>query len=531
MSQDSSESQAGTPQTLVILKPKSDSLKAAENFLKNRNWSLISSPNLREALAGIIQKQPRFVLLAADHPNKKVKMLPKLLAQAFPCRVIAFAESSNNASMAALHEMGMEYTLYPPISGPAIERMINKIIKDDETRKNNPEQNRLTSTATGTSSDTNNSTLVTSSGTNTALEQARAALSQLMSNPESETDANINPEGTATPHSPHSPAYMPDHSHEKSSNTGPGVIIQKGTAGQSFQTSQSETNPTPDLLSTDFSSDWTKPEIDPSDSLHGVGGSVWQKKKTDDATKSALQLDKKEFLTGTYEQNENESIIQKATESALEEVTAQKNSETIEQLEKASNVACIIIESAKFNGYLIAALGKNKVIDDQFMTTIQEKLYSFLKAHGDLPSNESKIPLKLKIQEIEFENWALEQAQFLKKTIHGSDEIAMAFFPTQETKIQLEDSASEHMAKMKVSELREGIILEFDLYIYMPENQKFLLYTPQGWPLHKDQKDRLLEKGVHHMHLRKENMNAVVRYHAQNFLNDKIQNYQGRKST
>ncbi len=99
MSQDSADSQAGMPQTVVILKSKLDSLKTAETFLKNRKWNIISSPNLREALAGIIQKQPRFVLLAADHPNSKVRMLPKLLGQAFPCKVIAFTESTANSAM------------------------------------------------------------------------------------------------------------------------------------------------------------------------------------------------------------------------------------------------------------------------------------------------------------------------------------------------------------------------------------------------------------------------------------------------
>jgi hypothetical protein len=105
----------------------------------------------------------------------------------------------------------------------------------------------------------------------------------------------------------------------------------------------------------------------------------------------------------------------------------------------------------------------------------------------------------------------------------------MAFFPSQDTTVRLEASASERMLQLDMSELRGNVVLEFDLYIYLPQNQKYLLYTPEGRPLYEEQKKRLMDKGVAKMHLRKESAQGVKRYRAQNFLNDKIEEFKKKK--
>ena len=101
----------------------------------------------------------------------------------------------------------------------------------------------------------------------------------------------------------------------------------------------------------------------------------------------------------------------------------------------------------------------------------------------------------------------------------------MAFFPSENTKVDLEQSVSEKMLQIDLTELREDSVMEFDLYIYMPENQRYLLYTPTGRVLMGEQKNRLVGKGMTRMHLRKENIVGVKRYRAQNFLNDKIEEF------
>ena len=85
------------------------------------------------------------------------------------------------------------------------------------------------------------------------------------------------------------------------------------------------------------------------------------------------------------------------------------------------------------------------------------------------------------------------------------------------------------MVKLSIDDLKEDAVVEFDLYIYMPGNNKYLLYTPQGMRFYGNQKNRLREKGVSHIHLRKESASSVIKYKAQNFLNEKIESYKATK--
>ena len=130
---------------------------------------------MRQALAYIIQHKPQYVMIGVDHPNKKVRMLPKLLTQAFPVKIVVFAETQNNNAIKALHEAQMEYSLFPPVSGPSIDRMIRKIKKDEETAQMTETQGRFQQT--GEAADPNQpkaSNMMTFSGG--SFEQARAAL-------------------------------------------------------------------------------------------------------------------------------------------------------------------------------------------------------------------------------------------------------------------------------------------------------------------------------------------------------------------
>jgi len=505
-----SELQTGAPQTLVILKPKSDSLKSSETFLRHRKWIVISSKNIREVLAGIIQKRPKFVMIAADHPGKKTKMLPNLLMQALGCRVIGYCESTSTLAVNALNGLGLEYNLYPPISGPAIERMINKIIKDDETKKNSPSQDIIQA---GKNSANGSQTQIISSGSSSAEEQAilqaKTALSQLMNFSDTE-------ETPAT-----SPAYMPDHN-ENSLPENDGSIIQKGATGQKFQMTEESTAGNTTKLNLDLSK-----ESLPSYSLLQQNDNERSSQNYYDQIEEVVTQTKKPKLSP-----EDLNVIQQATTEALDKTSAAEfKSQNIQWITNTTSVACIAIESTKFNGYLIAAMGNNQKIDENFFAAIKERLFAFLKSHGDIPNEDSDTFLDLQIREVEFEGWALDQAEFLKKTVHGSDEIAMAFFPSEETQLKLEKSVSESMFKVSLKELKGDARVEFDLYIYLPENQKFLLYVPEGNVFFSHKKDRLIEKGVSHMHLRKESAIGVKRYLAQNFLNEKIAAYyQSKKS-
>ena len=554
--------------SIFILKAQSSSLAQAETFLKNRKWTVASSTNLKEALAYIITKQPQYVFITADHPNKKVKILPKMLAQAFPLKVIGFAEKSSSESNRALTAMQLEYNLYPPVSGPAIERMVLKIRKDQENQGKDILGN--SSSISGSAASGDQSITLRGGGAASeeeqkkSFEQARAALAQIMNDGgESElaTKADVYiQKGVAqnkyneTQGSPESSqnfqeweeaqkrAQGANFGEQDPSSQSPGIYNPDQAHGKDpskpFMPDQESGDP-----ATSYNPDHSTNNIDPSAAYHpdqkGLESSAstpaeLARRRGEAKNAPIMQSEykrKKEkqirYFSDSESKADNDSIIVRGTAEALNGSVNVTDGEPTE-IEETSNVACITIESARFSGYLICALGKDQKVDKSLIDMINKRLTAFLKENGENVKDQDAMDIK--IQSVDFIDWSIDQAQFLKKSTHNGQEIAMAFFPHAEMKTSFEVSGPNNMIKLHLDELKSDTPVEFDLYIYMPENDKYILYTPEGGNLYGRQKTRLQEKGVNHMHVKESAAAGLKKYQAQNYLNDQIDVYKKAKT-
>ena len=227
--------------------------------------------------------------------------------------------------------------------------------------------------------------------------------------------------------------------------------------------------------------------------------------------------------------SKQESIILKGTVEALEtSVVKDHSEEKVQTVQDSTNVACLAITSTRFSGYLVAAMGKNKKVDNDFIDPIRRKLFKFLIERGeDIDQNEEN--MELQIDQVPFEDWAIDCAEFLRKSVHKGHEVAMAFFPYTEIKAQFTDSASEEMIAISLNDLKPDTPVEFNLYIYLPTNQKYILYTPHGSKLYSNQKDKLGRQGISHMHMLKHDLQDFNKYRAQNYLNSKVEEYETRQ--
>ena len=79
-------------QKLFILKSKPKSLKNAEQFLKNRDFIVVSTSDIKMALNDILSGQASYIMLSTDHSNPKVTKLPGVIKQTFDTPVILFSE-------------------------------------------------------------------------------------------------------------------------------------------------------------------------------------------------------------------------------------------------------------------------------------------------------------------------------------------------------------------------------------------------------------------------------------------------------
>ena len=492
---------------MFILKNKAQSLKGTEAYLQHRGWKIKISEKLKDALLYIIQSKPKYFIFPSDYPNKKIRTLPPLIRQAFPGTIlIAYSESSAPSALAKLKDTGVEFLLYPPVSGTTIERIVQRIQRGPESNKK--EKRNFSKNPTNSESEDDDLMFFkkdSSEPSGSSADSAREALNKILFVAGNEGgEKETSDYESSDPQERDNFAYDPG-----SSPLGQEFAVEKGVEDQGPQRAKGH-------LGNTHSIDTRSNYQDSNTS----GPSRTQEIPDDPAGELLRQL---------MSDDPNETVIVKGTREALKETVQIGDSVAINKLNEVSNACCITVESTRFNGYLIAACASGDENSSHFFEKVKDKLFEFLKAYGE-EFKDTSSSMKVKLQQVAFESWALTEAEFLKKAAHNGNEIAMAFFPTNSTKVELGESFAEHMAALKMEELTEDANVEFDLYIYMPENKKYLLYTPQGRPLFKNQKDRLKDKGLTEMHLRKDSTAQVRKYRAQNFLNEKIKQFKEKRS-
>lgn len=123
------------PKTILILKSNALTLQSAEQFLKSRGWAVMSTVSLTESVQFLFENKIDYFIICGNHPQKKVKQFPKLFKQFTELQFITYTDMANTPNIAILQEMGVPYQVLPPVSGPAIERVIFRIEKDSKQNK------------------------------------------------------------------------------------------------------------------------------------------------------------------------------------------------------------------------------------------------------------------------------------------------------------------------------------------------------------------------------------------------------------
>lgn len=463
--------------TLLILKSQQQSLLAVETFLRNRGWEVHSTTNLKEALSHTISKQPQFVLITVDHPNKKVKNLPKILMSALPVCVAAFAENANAASFKEVSDTKTEYKLFPPVTGPAVERMVNKYHKDLTTRKHTQVEREKLGMSGG---DSDNMTIAIKGQLSAQL------LAQLMGD-----DNSLPPSDWAQSAGSDSDPYT-------------GLPTEK---------KQGSWFPQDDIAPT------TKSPLAPSYHEEDFEGLDLREKK------QKTSMTDRSGDESKPSRSQREGIIESCTEQALAEICILTGHPEAKRIAETTQIACITVESPRFSGYLVAAMGANQKMNDALLEKIKNRLFYYLKQYGENVDSSEGLR-HFNIRPVAFESWALECANFLRKSIHDQNEIAMAFFPTEETKIRWQESLREDMVKVSIHDVVCDLVLQFDVYLHLPLNDRYILYTPRGGIFYQKQKEKLVKKGIADFHILKEAVPLATGLKIQTFLNESIDEWE-----
>ena len=562
--------------SILIIKANSKALAPVEVFLKNRGWVIFGTADLKDAFAYLMKNKPSFVMLAVDHPLKKVRSLPKLIIQAFPVCLIAYVENSNTQSYKLLMDCGVEYKVNPPATGPAVERAVNKFMKDQQILANQAQaraekfdlvrslQEKTAKNAEAAeqeanlikrqnqeridSSDNLPGTLMSNPTEAPLLNQESGSADFLAALIKQIAETDVDPEVLMAEamNTSQGPAYRPAEFEAKKTNTyfnpqeeplsenETAELLEtknkknkKASAEAETSSSSSKKGFVPQYNEDDifdesgalkqteapvlnFDKKPQKPSIlarendsedvsvaetltperllkknnkskdqqvseaedrpkvsqqDPAAVLRSdtnisseapLAPEMEAKKSKTQILESLNQEVRK--VSDTSSQNQrHESLMSQGVEKALNDSVNKGDGKLKQKLQASSSVACIAVESARFSGYLVAAMGKNRKIDQKFLAVIKDRLLKFLKEQGEEIKEEEG--LSINIKEVDFEGWALEYADFLRKSIHNGDELAMAFFPFSPIKNELGRSAAVEMGAIKLEDLQGDLQL------------------------------------------------------------------------
>lgn len=524
---------------MLILKSTPNGLATVEFFLRNRGWNLHCTSDLKEALSHLIKNKPYYVLISVDHASPSVLTLPQLLGPGYPGVVVPFAETHTTKSFNALNHSIGDYKVSPPVTGPAIERCVNKYLKDLQVnpeaaaraRAGNQKENGLYSIKGDGSGSEVDSALVAIAGSDGVFvdkgqltggshaDKGNASQGKTHADKGQGPDARNHADkgaGAGAPNQTRQGQAALGKNHADRAGAGQngesGFDPASGRGGTSSDEKDAGNRSNRNLATSASAS--SAPSDARATRAAGEDASPSRDGRNPNADKTR----------GRWEPTDkSDTVMARGTQKSLDESSDRGDGRVEQKIQNHTNAACIVIESVRFAGYLVAVMGKDRRIDDEFVLSVKEKLFKFLVEHGETISHDEAMSLKIK--QVDFEPWAIEYAEFLRKSVHKGDEVAMAFFPRAQAKTVLEEAKHENMMKIGIEDLHGDRQVEFDLFMYLPTNNKYLLYTPKGGVFYDRQLDRLKKQGFTHMHIHKDAAPEVPKYRAENYLNDLVDDF------
>ncbi len=544
---------------VFVIKAKPNGLKSAENFLKNRTWELVSAHEMKIALATLFRHNVDYAMIGVDHPHAHVLKLPDIIAQTIKIPVILFAENMTPQAANVLRTSRHPYVLFPPVSGPAIERMLLRIEKDRSQLLQRSSDTRISdalaadsteirissgagafehSQMNGSFSEEDIAKLFEGDGLSPMLSATQDGVSSDMMTGYQKGASSHSISEEQEGGSSHSLSEMQaghgsaDPMSEMQKGHGSSHAMSEMQKGNGSSQAMSETQHAQPAAPTSKSSSLRKGStIDLSLWPGNVKPPIPSKDKSQAPSGNDSFTPKVEDAGGYDRQVRHKSLMENGAEMALEKaaVKAPTDATPVATIStKSTSVGCFAVQSDGVSGVIVVAYGNDRIVDRKFANDLQDHLLIFMKENGI----DFKIAdiMNLKIEQVEFEEWSEREAVFLRKSIHAGCELALGFFINTSPKGRLETSTEKHMLKMSIDEIRVDHSLEFDVYLYLPQNGKYIRYAGKSGNMSGQQRDRLTKKGVTELHVKKEAESEISRYRMKNFLNDKISHYNKKAS-
>ncbi|MBX9768909.1 MAG: hypothetical protein K2X47_16670 [Bdellovibrionales bacterium] len=216
----------------------------------------------------------------------------------------------------------------------------------------------------------------------------------------------------------------------------------------------------------------------------------------------------------------SESVLADSVKVVVKQVS-QRTTEEARSLQATRQISVLTVNSPRFRGYLVAAHGPNKKVDEDFTKALKLRLMEHLRKQGE-KMQDGEADFDMEIQKVEFGAWAEEFADFVALSHHDDSEIAVAFVGGEDSLAEFSESVSADMMSCQLQNFVVGEPVQCDMFLHLQKNDKYVRYLKQGAPLTQEQKDRLMKKEVKDLHFNKSDLMKYKEYVGKSFIRNKL---------
>jgi hypothetical protein len=513
--------------SLIVLAKDARAVAQSATFMSKRGWPTLVFQDVGKAIAEISKKPPDFVLLSLNHPSPKILKLPALLLQAFNIPSIMFVEMSDAPSVLSLQASPEKYKLSGSSSGPSMQRYIRKLLIElygiaPPEKESNTEHG--TDDKSGTvrvmGQEGNDGKNILVEGQRSEGRKSLAALKKTgpLSGDKINSASEIRQQLLALASSGDGVASTPEQmlgnlsgmlSTAASTQNGLGGSFGPTNPSSQRADTGSQQNGIPYMPSQGGSEAQQTP-TGPSSPMPSMTGSTMTGASPQGSVGNAMPGLGSNVPTAAHA--ERMGLLKDFMKQMIVDCKNAFDAINV-QVDSVSRELCVIaVDSPEIHGYAVFALpvpSKDRV---QFAKQVAAVMPKTIGA-GALALS---IPLIIPFLQKSFADLAT-YASFIEVIDAGKlAGFQIAFFQTEQ-RLPSPHRNSDNMSRIPIREISPEIPVNFETYLQMTRNNKYLLYLRTGRKLMQRQQMSLLENDILEFHISEKEETKFKAYMAYGF--------------
>jgi AmiR/NasT family two-component response regulator len=479
---------AGGPlKVLLFITDDQANLKVVTSFLKKRNFTVHIESDVKDAVASVFDLKPDFIFIDWNHSDRKIQMLPKILSSTGAI-VVPFVNRNTKEAVFKFDQCPYSPKLYPPLSGPSVERVIMKSTKEDadfleKVRKfKDNESKAAMAQAQRKLMEADLSEIPITDDLHEApppiIPQEKSGTAEAKSSvaiDENEIKENLEQRNSILDEEK-SPL-----TEEQKKNLHQGLQDQVTPSLEnalSVKDVTEKTGKAPGKHSAGKNTFFFKSEV----SAGGIKGSLYISRGTPKVKKPVREKP----LLQDVSSEEQDSVESETSLSADDGLYY---------------VHCISIICPGWCGYFLISSKYSLdfgTIDLVFSDWIKSQMKNLDEITERDYFNFENVPEET-VTEIQ------KMADYSEKMTANGQEYTVSFFAVEPKDMKIDFSSDKNYIEVYTRDIPPQAALDFDLLLHLPENQKYLLFTLKEMALTEDQRSRLLSRNVTKLFTKLEN--------------------------